>query len=72
MTGKPTIIHAEPFTKAELDEFEALIFTSNLDDHAARLRARADLADFLNEHGSGKCDLMTAVLSKKHEQPQEH
>ncbi len=72
MTDSPVHVLAQPFTAAELEEFEALIFASNLNHHQSRLHARADLADFLAEHGKEKCDLMLAELTRKHEQPSEH
>jgi hypothetical protein len=59
-----TALHAEPFTRQELADFEQLIFASNNPDHKIRLAARATLAQFVNQHGKFKCDLMLAEAGK--------
>lgn len=58
---------AQPYTDAEIAEFEQLIFASANDDPKIRLLARATLAAFFRTHGKAKCDLMMERLTKAHE-----
>lgn len=58
---------AEPYSQAELAEFEQLIFASSNDDPKIRLFARATLASFLRQHGKAKCDWMMERLTQAHE-----
>lgn len=60
-------IAAEPYTMAEIAEFEHLILASNNPDHATRLLARAVLATFFRTHGKAKCDLMMVRLTRAHD-----
>lgn len=59
-----TAVHVAPFTQQELADFEQLIFASNNPDHNIRLAARVALAQFVNQHGKFKCDLMIAEAGK--------
>jgi len=58
---------AEPYTQAELAEFEQLIFACNNDQGEVRVLARAAIAAFFKTHGQAKCDLMMERLTKAHE-----
>lgn len=61
---------AEPYSPQELADFEQLIFASSNPDPKIRLLARATLAEFVNDHGQAKCDLMMEKLSSWHDKPQ--
>lgn len=60
-------IAAEPYTMAEIAEFEQLIFACGNDDGAIRVLARAVISQFVKTHGNAKCDLMMERLTKAHE-----
>jgi hypothetical protein len=62
-------ILAEPYSRDDIVRFEALILASHSTTAKVRLRARATLARFVNEHGKAKCDLMMEALSKIHDKP---
>lgn len=58
---------AEPYTDAELAEFEQLIFACNSNEGPIRTFARATIAQFFRTHGQAKCDLMMERLTQAHE-----
>jgi hypothetical protein len=66
----PVCVLAEPYSLQELADFEQLIFASQNSEPKIRLTARAFLAQFVNEHGKAKCDLMMAKLGEWHDEPQ--
>lgn len=58
---------AEPYTDAELAEFEQLIFACHNPEGPVRVLARATIAQFFRTHGQAKCDLMMERLTRAHE-----
>lgn len=58
---------AEPYTDAELAEFEQLIFACNNKQGGVRVLARATIAQFFRTHGQAKCNLMMERLTRAHE-----
>ncbi len=58
---------AEPYSDAEIAEFEQLIFACNNPNGEVRVLARATIAQFFRTHGQAKCDLMMERLTQAHE-----
>jgi hypothetical protein len=57
---------AQPFTAAELADFEqAILATQNLNAVVARL-AKTSLGALMQYHGKDKCDLMMTALDAKY------
>jgi hypothetical protein len=66
MSGVVTFAHAQPFTEAELADFEqAVIACSNSNTFVAEL-AKTSLGALFKHHGKAKCDLMMHALDAKH------